>query len=369
MLAPAYLVVLSSLLIAEGGCSSASSANRSRDGSAPPADGGATGSGGESASGGRGGSGGVTSGGGGTGAVGSGGIGSGGIGTGGTGSGGIGTGGVGGRGSGGVGSGGLGTAGTGTGGRATGGTGPAATGGTGTGGIATGGVGGRGTGGAGTGDSGALDAGSTIDGGGGVMCGGEACAFGQICIEDTVVPNYGTTYYTTACRDNPCGSTPVSCSCAKDLCVGPGISSCTGASNSTLLCQSVSVCASPETRIATPSGERRIADLVPGDLVYSEDRGALRAVPVLRVSQTLVYQHHVVQVTMADGAVIEMSEGHPTADGRTFGQLRAGDLLDGAPILSSRIIPYRFSRTYDILPASETGTYVASGRLVGSTLR
>jgi hypothetical protein len=126
---------------------------------------------------------------------------------------------------------------------------------------------------------------------------------------------------------------------------------------------------SPETRIATPGGERRIADLVPGDLVYSEDRRALRAVPVLRVRQTLVYQHHVVQVTMVDGAVIEMSEGHPTADGRTFGQLRAGDLLDGTPILSTRIIPYRFSHTYDILPGSESGTYVASGRLVGSTLR
>jgi hypothetical protein len=139
--------------------------------------------------------------------------------------------------------------------------------------------------------------------------------------------------------------------------------------NATLSCEFVSTCASPETRIATPGGERRIADLVPGDLVYSQDRSALRAVPVVRVRQTLVYEHHIVQVTMVDGAVIEMSEGHPTADGRTFGQLRAGDLLDGAPILSTGIIPYRFSHTYDILPDSETRTYVASGRLVGSTLR
>ncbi|MEP6652989.1 MAG: hypothetical protein ABJA82_06495 [Myxococcales bacterium] len=75
------------------------------------------------------------------------------------------------------------------------------------------------------------------------------------------------------------------------------------------------------------------------------------------------------EVTLVDGSVLEMSSGHPTADGRTFGQLKAGDVLDGTQIISSRLIPYRFSRTYDILPASETGTYIASGRLVGSTLK
>ena len=121
--------------------------------------------------------------------------------------------------------------------------------------------------------------------------------------------------------------------------------------------------------IATPTGERRIADIVPGDLVYSEDGNALRAVPVLRVGQTVVYNHHVMRVVLADGAVLEMSAGHPTADGRTFGQLRAGDVLDGVSIVSSELVAYRFSRTYDILPVSRSGTYVAAGRLVGSTLR
>ncbi|MEO8213838.1 MAG: hypothetical protein ABI560_11625 [Myxococcales bacterium] len=75
------------------------------------------------------------------------------------------------------------------------------------------------------------------------------------------------------------------------------------------------------------------------------------------------------EVKLADGSVLEMSSGHPTADGRTFGQLKSGDLLDGAQIISSRLIPYRFSRTYDILPASDTGTYIAGGHLVGSTLK
>jgi hypothetical protein len=144
---------------------------------------------------------------------------------------------------------------------------------------------------------------------------------------------------------------------------------CDTVTGSVVYCTRQSVCASPETRIATPTGERRIADLIPGDLVYSADRNALRAVPILTIGRTAVTNHHVVQLQTADGAILEMSAGHPTADGRVFGQLRAGDTLDGAVIVSARIIPFRFPYTYDILPASDTGTYVASGRLVGSTLR
>ena len=227
-----------------------------------------------------------------------------------------------------------------------------------------GGGGGRGgDGGGGTGGRGAGGVGGTFS------CGDKTCTAGQICIDNTTIPNMGMAYHSNACGDNPCGSSPLSCDCAGRLCVGIGAAFCSTLSAGTLTCRFESVCASPETRIATPQGERRIADLLPGDLVYSEDRHALRAVPLLRVGQTPVYDHHVMQVTMADGAVLEMSAGHPTADGRTFGQLRAGDRLDGALVVSSQLIPYRFARTYDILPASDTGTYVASGRLVGSTLR
>jgi hypothetical protein len=75
------------------------------------------------------------------------------------------------------------------------------------------------------------------------------------------------------------------------------------------------------------------------------------------------------EVRMADGSVMEISSGHPTADGRFFGELQAGDLLDGALISSSRSIDYRYSYTYDILPGSDTGTYVAFGKLIGSTLK
>jgi hypothetical protein len=73
---------------------------------------------------------------------------------------------------------------------------------------------------------------------------------------------------------------------------------------------------------------------------------------------------------MRDGAVLEISPGHPTADGRTFGDLARGSRLDDSHTVdSAELVPYRFDRTYDILPASSTGTYFAAGALVGSTLR
>jgi len=46
-----------------------------------------------------------------------------------------------------------------------------------------------------------------------------------------------------------------------------------------------------------------------------------------------------------------------------------GDTLDGDIIVSRENIPYQFAYTYDILPASSTGIYVANGVLIGSTLK
>jgi hypothetical protein len=75
------------------------------------------------------------------------------------------------------------------------------------------------------------------------------------------------------------------------------------------------------------------------------------------------------RVTLRSGSVLEISPGHPTADGRRFGELQAGDLLDDQdPVTDARLVPYTYDRTYDILPASDTGTYFAGGALIGSTL-
>jgi hypothetical protein len=65
---------------------------------------------------------------------------------------------------------------------------------------------------------------------------------------------------------------------------------------------------------------------------------------------------------------LEISAGHPTADGRLFGDLRKGGVLDGHTLDRVEIVPYPYDATYDILSASETGTYFAAGMLMGSTL-
>lgn len=129
------------------------------------------------------------------------------------------------------------------------------------------------------------------------------------------------------------------------------------------------ICASPNTMIATPDGERPIASLHVGDLVYSVDLDALVAVPILRTASTPVVHHEVMRVELRNGAVLEISSGHPTADGRHFGDLAAGNLLDAQnEIISTELVPYTYDRTFDILPDSSTGTYVAGGALIGSTL-
>lgn len=128
------------------------------------------------------------------------------------------------------------------------------------------------------------------------------------------------------------------------------------------------VCASPDTPVATPWGDRPIAELRPGDLVYSVDHEAVTAVPILRVNRAKVSAHRVVRVTLATGAVLEVSAPHPTADGRTFGDLRPGGALDGVPVAAVEVVPYAHPFTYDILPDSSTGAYYAAGALIGSTL-
>ena len=90
--------------------------------------------------------------------------------------------------------------------------------------------------------------------------------------------------------------------------------------------------------------------------------------PLLRVSRTEVSQHHVVRVLLRGGSVLEISAGHPTADGRTFGDLRSGGSLDHRTIEALDVIPYVYPYTYDILPASSTRTYFAAGLQIGTTL-
>lgn len=129
------------------------------------------------------------------------------------------------------------------------------------------------------------------------------------------------------------------------------------------------VCAAPDTPIATPLGERPIAELEPGDLVYTAGALGVSVVPLVRVSRTAVKDHHVVRLSLDGGETLFVSGGHPTADGRFFSDLRRGDALDGAAVVDATVVPYAHDFTYDVLPAGETGAYYAGGVLIGSTLR
>jgi len=217
--------------------------------------------------------------------------------------------------------------------------------------------------------------GAGLAGSGGFACGSEAgtpgCPGAQICLEMRV--SFGPTERRSSkCVPNPCGSATLDCSCAGNVCQENSPSTnCLEAipSENILSCVGGGVCASPDTPIATPDGYRPIAALAAGDLVYSEDGGALVAVPLRRVTRRAVEHHFVVKITTRNGARLDVSAPHPTADGRTFADLRVGDLLDGDVVVARELVPYPYRYTHDILPASASGTYVANGILIGSTLR
>ena len=172
--------------------------------------------------------------------------------------------------------------------------------------------------------------------GGERCCGNQCCGAGELCC----VVNQGPSIL--GCFEPEFGTCPMGCgACA---------------------------CASPETPIATPEGERPIAELGVGDLVYSVDHDQVRAVPIVRINRVPVRQHSVVHVGFSDGSSFEMTGAHPTADGRRIADLRVGDRLDNRAVTELYSITYRHAYTYDILPASSTGAYFASGVLMGSTL-
>ena len=130
------------------------------------------------------------------------------------------------------------------------------------------------------------------------------------------------------------------------------------------------ICLARGTRIATPSGDVAVEDLRVGDLVWTLDAGVRVAVPLVEIGSTPVpATHRVVQLRLSDGRAVDVSPGHPTADGRKVGDLTAGDGYDGAIVMSATLSPYSGGSTFDVLPAGATGMYWANGVLLGSTLR
>jgi hypothetical protein len=199
------------------------------------------------------------------------------------------------------------------------------------------------------------------------------CPVGEVCFDFVFInglprppdsgppPPPSNTY---SCRADPCGGV-ADAGCYCTLCGGGTCQSSPGQ----VSCTEESVCASADTPIATAEGDRPIASIHVGDRVYSADRGALRLVPVVQVGRVPVYRHHVVELALSNGLVLRMSAGHPTADGRLIGALQPGARLEDVIVIKRSDVAYMEPYTYDILPASETHSYVAGGVLVGSTLR
>jgi len=130
------------------------------------------------------------------------------------------------------------------------------------------------------------------------------------------------------------------------------------------------ICLAAHTLIDTPRGQIAVEDLHVGDPVWTVDaRGVRQAAVILQTVRTFVPAwHKVVHIILADGRELFASPGHPTADGRTLGDLKVGDMLNGARVVFIERVRYDQPATYDLLPSGETGYYWADGILIGSTL-
>ncbi len=131
------------------------------------------------------------------------------------------------------------------------------------------------------------------------------------------------------------------------------------------------ICLAAGTLIETPDGPVAVEKLRAGDAVWTLDaRGRRVATTVEQAGWAAVpAQHQVVHLFLADGRELWASPGHPTADGRRLGDLRAGQRLDGSLVVSATLVRYVGPATYDILPAGATSFYWANGILLASTLR
>ena len=130
------------------------------------------------------------------------------------------------------------------------------------------------------------------------------------------------------------------------------------------------ICLAAGTRIDTPQGQIAVEDLQIGDLVWTLDASGKRIQAAIMITTHVAVpaSHRMVHLILSDGRELWASPGHPTADGQIFGDLKAGDVLDGARVTRLEHLPYHGIATYDLLPSGSTGFYWANGVLIGSTL-
>ena len=131
------------------------------------------------------------------------------------------------------------------------------------------------------------------------------------------------------------------------------------------------ICLAGNTFIDTPSGLIFVKDLQVGMPIWTATKTGKRIVGVVAKTSKVPVPptHQMVHLVLDDGRELIVSPGHPTIDGRSVGNLTAGDVYDGNSIISVQRNPYSEGATYDVLPSGETGFYWANGILLGSTLK
>ena len=123
--------------------------------------------------------------------------------------------------------------------------------------------------------------------------------------------------------------------------------------------------------VDAPGGPLPVEGLRIGDPVWTRDaRGARVRGTVVAIGSTLAPAgHRVVRLVLADDREVTASPGHPLADGRPLGKLRAGDAVDGSIVTAAELVAYAGAGTYDLAVSGPSGIYFVDGIPLGSTLR
>ena len=112
-------------------------------------------------------------------------------------------------------------------------------------------------------------------------------------------------------------------------------------------------------------------DLGVGILIWTlNGSGEKELQPIIKLSSMEVGENHKMShIKLVDGRELDVSPSHPTADGRLVRDLRVDETYDNATIQFIELVPYKDTKTHDLLPAGDTGFYFANGILMGSTLK
>jgi hypothetical protein len=130
------------------------------------------------------------------------------------------------------------------------------------------------------------------------------------------------------------------------------------------------ICLALGTLIDTPSGPVAVELFRIGDPIWTMDAASNRVAGVVIAlgSTPAPPGHQVVDLVLADGRRVTASPGHPLADGRRLGDLRAGDVVDGSVVITASLVAYAGAETMDLVASGTTGGYYAGGIPLGSTL-